>query len=65
MTTPAQLRRRIERDRRARRLDFMRQRRPDGVRASFLAASVALDRLNAATEAHRAYLNARNGRICP
>ena len=65
MTTPMQLRQWIERDRRARRLDFMRRRRPSGELTSILAAAVALDRLNAAMEAHRAYLNARNGRICP
>ena len=48
--TPMQLRRRIERDRRARRLYFMRQRRPDSVRTSTLAVIVTVDRLNASME---------------
>ena len=50
MTTPAQLRRRIERDRRARRAAHAMMRRPDSVRTSILAAAVAVDRLHASME---------------
>ena len=50
MTTPAQLRRRIERDRRARRAAHAMKRRPDSVRTSILAATVAVDRLHASIE---------------
>ena len=50
MTTPEQLRRRINRDRRARRAAHAMKRRPDGVRASILTATVAVDRLHASME---------------
>ena len=50
MTTPAQLRRRVERDRRARRAAHAMKRRPDSVRTSILAATVAMDRLHASIE---------------
>lgn len=48
--TPEQLRRKIERERRARRLDFMQQRRPDSMRTSFLRLAVAFDKNVAAME---------------
>lgn len=50
MTTPAQLRRRIDRDRRARRAAHAMKRRPNGLRTSILAATVAADRAFASME---------------
>lgn len=44
MTTPAQLRRRIDCDRRARRAAHAMKRRPNGLRTSILTATVAVDR---------------------
>lgn len=49
-TSPARLRVQIDRDRRARRLDFMQQRRPDSMRTSFLRLAVAIDKTVAAME---------------
>lgn len=50
MTTPAQLRRRVERDRRARRAAHAMKRRPDSVRTSILVAVAAVDRRHASME---------------
>lgn len=48
--TPMQLRRKIERDRRARRAEHAMKRRPDSVRTSILVAVAAVDRLHASME---------------
>lgn len=50
MTTPEQLRRKIDRDRRARRAAHAMKRRPDGLRTSILTATIAADRLFASME---------------